>query len=120
MPMNEKMKIYNIPDYDLKTIFIGNSAQSILAQVDIAQDLKDYVLLGALMELYRHDYQHFIYLPYVLPFGQVHCGCCTWSYPYSSARATLALPTHHFKAYFMISDSSIKPSIPTHLTRVID
>jgi hypothetical protein len=121
MPMDKKMKMGSILDYDdSNAILIGKSAQSILAQVDIAQHLRDYILLDALIELHRNDYQHLIYLPYVLPFGQVHCGCCRWNHPYSSARATLASPIHHFKAYFMTSDSSIRPSIPTHLIRMIN
>jgi hypothetical protein len=119
--MVDMMKIGRILDYDdLNTILIGNNTQSILAQVDIAQHLKDCLLMGALIELHRNVCQHSIYRPYVLPFGQVHCGCCRWSYPYSSARATLASPIHDFGAYFMISDSSIQPSIPPPLIRLID
>jgi hypothetical protein len=119
--MDKKIKIGRIPDYDnSNTILIGNSAQAILAQVDIAQHLRDYILRGALIELHRRDYQHFISQPYVLPFGQVHCHCCRWSYPYSSARAALASPIHEYEAYFMISDSSIPLSISPHLIRRLD
>jgi hypothetical protein len=119
--MDKKAKIDIIlNDDDSNTLLIGNSAQSILAQVDIAQHLKDYVLLWAIIELQKSQYQSHIYLPYVLPFEQVHCGCCRWNYPYSSARATLASPIHDYKAYFMISDSSITPFILPHLIRRID
>jgi hypothetical protein len=120
MPLDEKRMIGIKHSDDSITILIGNSAQSILAHVDIAQHLKDYVLLYAIIELHRNLYQRIIYQPYVLPFGQVHCGCCRWSYPYSSARATLSSTIYNFKAYFMISDSSILPSIPSHLSGMID
>jgi hypothetical protein len=121
MPVDEKTKIGIILDHDdSNTILIGNNAQSILAQVDMVQHLKNDILLRAMIELYKNHYQQAITLPYVLPYDQVHCGCCRWSGPYSSARATLASPRHDFEAYFMISDSSILPSTPTHLIRLIN
>ena len=113
-----KMKTGTIPHHDdSETILVGNNAQSLLAQVDIAQHLRDYILLSAVGELYRTHYRQRLNLPYVLPFGQVHCGCCRWSYPYSSARATQASPIHDFEAYFMISDSYTLPPIPPSLWR---
>jgi hypothetical protein len=117
------MKTGTIPHHDdSNTILVGNNAQSVLARVDIAQHIKDDVLLCSVLKLYTDHYQQFINLPYLLPFRQVHCGCCKWSLddPYSSVRVAVVSPTHDFRAYFMISDSPIPPAVPAHLYRSIN
>jgi hypothetical protein len=66
--------------------FVGGSIQSVLAFVD-DQDVKDHLLLDVFYQIYRAVQP--IVLPYPLPFGQAHCLCCDWIYPFSSARAVL-------------------------------
>jgi hypothetical protein len=77
------MDLTPISDYEP---FIGGRIQSVLALVD-DQDVKDHLLLNAIYLIYRAAQS--IVLPYPLPFGQAHCLCCKWSYPFSSARAVL-------------------------------
>jgi hypothetical protein len=66
--------------------FIGGGIQSVLALVD-DQDVRDHLLLDAIDQMYWAT--ELIVLPYPLSFGQAHCLCCKWSYPFSSARAVL-------------------------------
>jgi hypothetical protein len=66
--------------------WIGGSIESVLALVD-DQDVKDHLLWNAISQIYQAAQP--IFLPYPLPFGQAHCLCCKWSYPFSSARAVL-------------------------------
>jgi hypothetical protein len=72
-----------LPYYD--RLFAGVSIQSVLASSDDAQDIKDGKAF--LTQVYESRQQ--ITLPYPLPFGQAHCVCCKWSYPFSSSCAIL-------------------------------
>jgi hypothetical protein len=81
--------------------FIGGSIESVLALVD-DQDVKDHLLLDVFHQTYWAG-QHIV-LPYPLPFGQAHCLCCKWSYPFSSARAVLPSRRTTFTTYITIGD----------------
>jgi hypothetical protein len=123
MFIDEKMKTDTMPCLDTSwTKLAGSNAQSVLGQPEIAQDLKNYILECILFQsciYYIYQQQHKC-LPSLLPFGQVHCGCCRWSYPNSSARVTLASPTYDFESYFITSDSSIPPIVPPHVVGLMD
>jgi hypothetical protein len=81
--------------------FIGGGIHSVLALVD-DQDVKDRLLLDAIIQIYQAA-QHIV-LPYPLPFGQAHCLCCKWSYPFSSARAVLPSCRTPFTTCITIGD----------------
>jgi hypothetical protein len=85
---------------DYKPFFRG-SIQSVLALVD-DQDVKDHLLWHTSYQIYQAA--QFIFLPYPLPFGQAHCLCCKWSYPFSSARAVLPSCRTTFTTYITIGD----------------
>jgi hypothetical protein len=81
--------------------FIGSNIQSVLALVD-DQDVKDQLLWHAIYQIYRAI--QLIVLPYPLSFGQAHCLCCKWSYPFSSARAVLPSCRTTFMTCITIGD----------------
>jgi hypothetical protein len=84
-----------LPYYD--RLFAGISIQSVLASANDAQDIKNALIHRILNEVYYNRQQ--ITLPYPLPFGQAHCVCCRWSYPFSSACAVLPSCSTHL-TYF--------------------
>jgi hypothetical protein len=81
--------------------FIGCSIRSVLALLD-DQDVRVHLLWDALCQIYRATQA--IVLPYPLPFGQAHCLCCKWSYPFSSARAVLPSRITTFTTCITIGD----------------
>jgi hypothetical protein len=81
--------------------FIGGSIESVLALVD-DQDVRDRLLWNAIYQIYWAA--QLIALLYPLHFGQAHCLCCKWSYPFSSSRAVLASCRTTFTTYITIGD----------------
>jgi hypothetical protein len=81
--------------------FIGCSIRSVLALLD-DQDVRDHLLWVALCQIYWAAQA--IVLPYPLPFGQAHCLCCKWSYPFSSAHAVLLSCRTTFMTYITVGD----------------
>jgi hypothetical protein len=84
--------------------FIGSGIQSVLALADDQDVELDHLLLEAIDQIYWAT--QLIVLPYPLPFGQAHCLCCNWSYPFSSARAILPSCRAIFTTCITIGDNA--------------